>query len=292
MKISDWKSKVQALFRPARRDHAPLIDGPRALSANANHKPVEISILSTGERFVHAPSIGAAAEPRDLSADPHRDELERGAAEGIERWDGTSVRDIDTERFYDYPHLETHTALQASVPVEARAEFWNPAPQNPAYRSSITVLAIDQLGEALVKQYVVEEGRDAEGWSYSVMSADRAAQILRDYGAAADLQLDIADALWDGSLAVQPPAIGATYRGPIVSIEGDSAYQNVGDEIAIEHKLGALVVTNPQQYVGKEVEISYPCGKVGLVRQVDIMALESTALERAGAEKTSTALER
>ncbi|MDG9970288.1 hypothetical protein N7638_19765 [Achromobacter mucicolens] len=292
MKISDWKSKVQALFRPAQPDRADVSKGPRSLSADGERKPVEISIISTGERFVHAPSIGAPAKSRELSADPHRDGPARDAAEQIERWDGRSVRDIDTERFYDYPHLETHTALQDSVPVQARAELWHPAPHDPAYRSSITVLAIDQLGEALVKQYVVDDSRDAEGWSYSVMSADLAAEILRDYGATADLKLDIADDLWDGSLPVQPAAIGATYRGPLLSIEGDSAYQNVGDEIAIEHKLGALVVTNPQQYVGKEVEISYPCGKVGLLREVDTLALGPTALQKSEAEKSLNAMER
>lgn len=292
MKISDWKSKFQALFRPALPDRAAVSNDPRALSANADRKPVEISILSTGERFVHAPSLGQATESRALSADPHRDELERGAAERIDRWDGRSVRDIDTERFYDYPHLETHTQLQASVPVQARAEFWNPAPQDPAYRSSITVLAIDQLGEALVKEYVVDDARDAEGWSYSVMSADRAAQLLRDYGAAADLKLDVADDLWDGSLPVQPAEIGATYRGQIVSIRGDIACQIVGDEIAIEHRISTLAISDPQQYVGKEVEICYPCGKVGLVRQVDTLALEVNTLQKLGVEKTSGALER
>lgn len=292
MKISDLKVKLQALFRPTQSDRAPPSNGPRAPSADGVRKPVEISIISTGERFVHAPSLGPATESRDLSADPHRDELERDAAERIERWDGRSVRDIDTERFYDYPHLETHTALQDSVPVQARAEWWQPGPHDPAYRSSITVLAIDQLGEALVKQYVVDDARGAEGWSYSVMSADLAAQILRDYGAASDLKLDIADALWDGSLPVQPAEIGATYRGQIVSIRGDIACQIVGDEIAIEHRIGTLAISAPQQYVGKEVEISYPCGKVGLVRQVDTLALEVNTLQKLGVEKTSAALER
>ncbi|KRC69260.1 hypothetical protein ASE30_18725 [Achromobacter sp. Root83] len=291
MKISDWKSNFQALFRPALPDRAAVSNDPRALSANADRKPVEISILSTGERFVHAPPLGPATESRDVSADPHRDELERDAAERIERWDGRSVRDIDAERFYDYPHLERHAALQDSVPVQARAEVWHPRPHDPAYRSSISVLAIDQLGEVLVKQYVVDDARDAEGWSYSVMSADRAAQLLRDYGVAADLKLDIADDLWDGSLPVQPAEIGATYRGQIVSIHGDIACQIVGDEIAVEHRIGTLAISDPQQYVGKEVEISYPCGNVGLLRQVDILAIEATALQKAGAEKLD-ALER
>lgn len=55
MKISDWKSKVQALFRPAQPDRAAASNGPRALSADGERKPVEISIISTGERFVHVP---------------------------------------------------------------------------------------------------------------------------------------------------------------------------------------------------------------------------------------------
>lgn len=293
MKISDWKTKVQALFRPGRHDHAPASNGPRTLAASADRKPVEITVISTGERFVHAPSLeDAVVDPRNLSPDPYHDDLERAAAEGLKRWDGKSVRDIDTERFYDHSHLETHTALQASVPEQARAEFWNPAPKEPAYRSSITVLAVDQLGEALVKEYVVDDSRNAEGWSYSVMSADRAAQLLHEYGAAAELTLDVADALWDGSLPVQPAATGATYRGPILSIRGENAYQIVGDEIAIEHKLGALAIQNPHHYVGQEVEISYPCGTVGLLRQVDTLALEATVLQKPGAEKSAGAFER
>lgn len=292
MKLSDWKTRVQALFRPAQPDRAATAVGPRAVSPNGERKPVEISISSTGERFVHVPSLEAAAESHGLSAESHRDELERDTAELIERWDGRSVRDIDTEIFYDYPHLETHSALQDSVPVHARGQLWHPGPHDPAYRSSITVLAIDQSGEALVKQYVVDDVRNADGCSYSVMSTDLAAETMREHGAAAVLKLDIADAQRDGPLPVQPAAIGATYRGPILSIQGDSAYQDVGDGTAIEHKLGALVVTNPQRYVGQEVEISYPCGKVGLVRQVDGMAMATTALEKVGAERTSAALER
>lgn len=294
MKISDWKSKIQALFRPTKADRADSLSGPRALVARGERKPVEISIISTGERFVHVPSLEAApaaSGSRAEWADQYRDDLERAAAEGIARWDGRSVRDIDTEIFYDYPHLETHAALQYSVPVNARAQLWNTGPSDPAYRSSITVLAIDQLGEALVKRYVVDDVRDADGCSYSVVSTDLAAQLLRDYCAAADLKLDVAHDLWDGSLPVQAAEIGSTYRGEIVSIRGDIACQIVGNEVAIEHRIGALAVSDPRQYVGKEVEISYPCGRVGLVRQVESLALEANALQKAGVDK-SAALER
>ncbi|MCD0501311.1 hypothetical protein LP085_31010 [Achromobacter sp. MY14] len=293
MKISDWKTKVQALFRPAQHDHAPVSNGPRTLAASADRKPVEITVISTGERFVHAPSLeDAVVDPRNLSPDPYYDERERDAADELQRWDGKSVRDIDTERFYDYPGFETHTGLQASVPLNARAELWNPAPEDPAYRSSITVLAIDKSGEALVKNYVVDDYRNAEGWSYSVMSTDRAAQLLRDYGAAADLTLGAAERLQSGTELAQAPIIGATYRGEIVSIEGDTAYQRAEQGVAIAHRVSTLAISNPQQYVGKEVEISYPCGKVGLLRQVDALALEAAALQKPGAEKAAGAFER
>ncbi|KNE24902.1 MULTISPECIES: KfrB domain-containing protein [Achromobacter] len=293
MKISDWKTKVLSLFRPAQHDHAPVLNGPRTLAAIADRKPVGITVISTGERFVHAPSLeDAVVDPRYWSPDSYHDDLERAAADGLKRWNGNSVRDIDTERFYDHPHLETHTALQGSVPKQARAERWNPAPQDPGYRSSITVLAVDQLGEALVKEYVVDDARNAEGWSYSVMSADRAAQLLLEYGAAADLTLGAAERLQNGNEFVQAPNIGATYRGEILSIEGDTAYQRAGQGMPVAHWLGALAVTNPQQYVGKEVEISYPCGKVGLLRQVDALALDPTALQKPGAEKSAGAFER
>ncbi|MNL79283.1 hypothetical protein D3C87_2058500 [compost metagenome] len=53
-----------------------------------------------------------------------------------------------------------------------------------------------------------------------------------------------------------------------------------------------MAISNPQQYVGKEVEISYPCGKVGLLRQVDALALEAAALQKPGAEKSAGAFER
>ncbi|KRA01246.1 hypothetical protein [Achromobacter sp. Root565] len=292
MKFSDWKTKIQAILRPAQHERAPASSNLRGLAADTDRKPVEISIVSTGERFVHVPALEDAAQSRDLSPDPYYDERERDAADELQRWDGKSVRDIDTERFYDYPSFETHTELQASVPLNARAELWNPAPEDPAYRSSITVLAVDKSGESLVKNYVVDDSRNAEGWSYSVMSTDRAAQLLRNYGAATDLTLGTAERLQSGTELVQAPIIGATYRGEIVSIEGDTAYQRAEQGIAIAHKLGALAVTDPQQYVGKEVEISYPCGKTGLLRQVDTLALEATALQKPGAEKSAGAFER
>ncbi|KNE25795.1 KfrB domain-containing protein [Achromobacter spanius] len=291
MKISDWKTKVQALFRPRRHDHAPVSNGPRPLAASADRKPVAHG--AGLEQFVHAPSLeDAVVDPRYLSPDPYHDDLERAAAEGLKRWDGKSVRDIDTDRFYDHPHLETHTALQGSVPKQARAERWNPAPQDHGYRSSITVLAVDRLGEALVKEYVVDDARDAEGWSYTVMSTDRTAQLLRDYDAAADLTLGAAERHQIPTELVQAPIIGATYRGEIVSIEGDTAYQGAGQGMPIAHWLGALAVRNPQQYVGKEVEISYPCGKLGPLRQVDPLALGATALQKPGAEKSAGGFER
>ena len=275
MNFSDWKARVQAIFRTPQHEPAKASTSHRPMAAGNEHQPVEIRIPSTGERFVHVPSLSPsgdlqhAGEEAILDWPDHDAELKRIAAEELQRWDGKSVRDIDTERFYDHPDLETHIALQASVPIQARVQFWNPAPQDQDYRSSITVLAVDQMGEALVKEYVVDDSRDAEGWSYSVMSADRAAQRLREYGAASDLKLDLAGGLPNGERAWEHHAIGETYRGPIHSIKGDTAYQFIDQGRVVEHRVGALAIQDPQQYVGKEVEISYPCGQVGLVLQLD-----------------------
>lgn len=275
MKFSDWKSRIQAIFRAPNQESAKASNPHLTMAPVNDHQPVEIRIPSTGERFVHVPSpsrpgeLQHSGEETGLDLPDHDSELERSAAEGLQRWDGKSVRDIDTERFYDYPNLETHMALLASVPIQARDQFWNPAPQDQDYRSSITVLAVDQMGEALVKEYVVDDSRDAEGCSYSVMSADRAAQRLREYGAASDLKLDLAGGLLNGERAWEHHAIGETYRGPIHSIKGDTAYQFIDQGRVVEHRVGALAIQDPQQYVGKEVEISYPCGQVGLVLQLD-----------------------
>ncbi|MDQ1758253.1 hypothetical protein DAI43_17205 [Achromobacter xylosoxidans] len=280
MKLADRKSRIQALFRAPNQEPDKAPNPRHTMAAVNDHQRVEIRIPSTGERFVHVPSpsrpgdLQHTSEETSLDLPEHDAELKRSAAEGLQRWDGQSVRDIDTERFYEYPDLETHTALQASVPIQARDQFWNPAPRDQGYRSSITVLAIDQMGEALVKEYVVDDSRNADGWSYSVMSADRAAQHLRDYGAAPDLKLHLAGGLLQGERAWQHTAIGETYRGPIHSIKGDTAYQLIDQERFVEHRVDALAIRDPQQYVGKEVEISYPCGQVGLVLQLDAAKLQ------------------
>lgn len=274
MNFSDWKARVQAIFRTPQHEPAKASTSHRPMAAANEHQPVEIRIPSTGERFVHVPSLSPpgdlqyAGEEAILDWPDHDAELKRSAAEELQRWDGKSVRDIDTQRFYDHPDLETHVALQASVPIQARVQYWNPAPQDQGYRSSITVLAVDKMGEALVKEYVVDDSRDADGWSYSVMSSDRAAQRLREYGAAPDLKLDLAGGRLNGERSWALPAVGETYRGPIHSIKGDTAYQLTDQERVVEHRVSALATHNPQQYVDKEVEISYPCGQIGLVLQL------------------------
>ncbi|WLW63608.1 hypothetical protein RA224_09355 [Achromobacter aegrifaciens] len=82
------------------------------------------------------------------------------------------------------------------------------------------------------------------------------------------------------------------FTAEVVAIEGDAAYRRGVLNTAIAHSISTLAISNPQQYVGKEVEISYPCGNVGLLLQVDALALEAAALQKADAEKTASVLER
>lgn len=298
MKLSDWKARLQALFRPAPRDLAqPALQQASPAKTNAG-KPVEIFIPSTGERFIHDPSLTRQTSELDLS-DEHGsirppdifEAREQAVAQTLQRWDGRSVRDIPVAHFYDHPELEGHPVLQATVPVIARQERWHPAPQDPAYRTSVTVLAIDQAGQALIKHYAVDDSRDADGWSYSVLPLDQATQLLREHGMVERLDLESTKHLLHGAMQVQSAMAGATYRGQILAIEGDIAYQAAGTHHAIEHQVGKLAIEDPHLFIGKAVEISYPCGQVGLVRQIDGLAHQ--APERAHlAEKTQGGLER
>lgn len=218
---------------------------------------------------------------------------ERAAADAFARWDGRSVRDLDTEPFYDSPHLERHPALQRTVPEMTRQQLWNSAEQRFSVRSSVTLLAVDDLGEALVKGYVVNDDLNADGQIYRVMSIERALALIHEYGASLDLKTDpnhdlgFTEGLRNGSIPVslKSPEFGATYRGTFVMIHGDLAYQMVGGVTAIAHRASALAITDPQQYVGKIVDISYPCGQVGLVRQVETIAHEAWSFEKPAAEK-------
>ena len=297
MKFPDWKARIQALFRAPQHENLKGPDIHRTTAAINGPQAVEIRIPSTGERFVHDLSLSPpgdlqrSANEDGLDFADHDEEFKRAADEALNRWDGRSVRDIATDNFFEHPQFESHPALQSTVPQQARAQFWHPSPDDPDYRSSMTVLAVDQQGEALVKRYAVDDRRDAEGWSYNVLPKDQAIDLLQEYGASADLKLDAVDSFLAGASHVHSPVIGATYRGEILSIEGGMAYQAVGEGTAIAHKISALAITNPAQYMGKDVEISYPCGHVGLVRPVDGMAHSLSERENF-AEKTAAGFER
>ncbi len=305
MKISDLKAKFQALLRPAQPDRAPVSNGPRALSADGERKPVEISIISTGERFVHVPStpqpgeVSHAAGEKDADTiDPyeqHMAALEREALAKLRQWDGKSVSDIDVGVFDDFRNLEDHPVMRETVPTPVvRKDFLNPSPLDENAAEMVTLLAVDTQGQALLKTQLWHHVSDFEQTTYDVMPIAEAIDQLQQHGASKDLTLVIGDTLWRGTTPaeVKPAEIGATYRGAILDVQGSMVYQLVSDSAAVAHDAGRMSVPDPQRFVGKEVEISYPCGKVGLVRQVDTLALQTTALHKAGAEKTSAALER
>jgi len=304
MKISDLKAKFQALFRPAQPDRALVSNGPRALSVDGERKPVEISIISTGERFVHVPSssqpgeVSHAADQLDVepadSYEQHVAALEREAEEKLSRWDGKSLSDIDTNALDDFWNLGSHPVLRDTVPVAARNAFVNPSPLNENDIEIVKLLAVDQQGQALLKRDLGHQVSDFDETYYHVMPLAEALDELQQHGASKDLTLVIGETLWRGSTPadVKPAEVGATYRGAVRDVQGSTVYQLVSAGTAIAHDAGRMSVPDPQRFVGKEVDISYPCGKVGLVREVEAVALEATTLQKAGAEKTSAALER
>ncbi|WBX89168.1 KfrB domain-containing protein [Achromobacter mucicolens] len=305
MKISDLKAKFQALFHPAQPHRAPVSTGSRALSANADRDPVEISVPSTGERLLHAPSssrpgeISHAADQMDVdpadSYEQHLAALEREAEAKLRLWDGKSVGDIDAGVFDDFRNLEDHPVMRETVPTPVvRKDFLNPSPLDENAIEIVTLLAVDVQGQALLKTRLGHHVSDFEQTTYDVMPIAEAIDQLQQHGASKDLTLVIGETLWRGSTPaeVKPAEVGATYRGAILDVQGSKVYQLVSNGTAIAHDAGRMSVPDPQRFVGKEAEISYPCGKVGLVRQVDTLALEATALHKAGAEKTSAALER
>lgn len=305
MKISDLKVKLQALFRPIQSDRAPLSNGPRALSANGERKPVEISIISTGERFVHVPStprpgeVSHAADQMEVDpADSHEQHLaalEREAEAKLRLWDGKSVGDIDVGVFDDFRNLEDHPVMRETVPTPVvRKDFLNPSPLDENAVEMVTLLAVDTQGQALLKTHLWHHVSDFDQTTYEVMPIAEAIDQLQQHGASKDLTLVIGDTLWRGTTPaeVKPAEVGATYRGAILDVQGSKAYQLVSNGTAIAHDVGRISVPDPLRVVGREVDISYPCGKVGLLRQVDALSLEATALQKQGAEKISAALER
>lgn len=305
MKISDWKSKVQALFRPAQPDRAADSNGPRPLSADGARKPVEISIVSTGERFVHVPSsslpgeVNHAADQKDVepadSYEQHLAALEREALAKLRQWDGKSVGDIDVDVFDDFRNLEDHPVMRETVPTSVvRKDFLNPSPLDENAIEVVTLLAVDVQGQALLKTRLGHHVSDFEQTTYDVMPIAEAIDQLQQHGASKDLTLVIGGTLWRGTTPaeVQPAEVGATYRGAILAVEGGKVYQLVANSTAIAHDAGRMSVPDPLRFVGKEVDISYPCGKVGLLRELDHLGLDANSLQKRGAEKTSAALER
>lgn len=305
MKISDLKAKFQALFHSAQPDRAPLSNGPRALTADDERKPVEISIVSTGERLLHAPSssppgeISHAADQMDVdpadSYEQHLAALEREAEAKLRLWDGKSVGDIDVGVLDDFRNLEDHPVMRETVPTPVvRKDFLNPSPLDENAVEKVTLLAVDTQGQALLKTQLWHHVSDFEQTTYDIMPIAEAIDELQRHGASEDLTLVIGETLWRGSTPaeVKPAEVGATYRGAILDAQGGKVYQLVSNGTAIAHDAGRMSVPDPLRFVGREVDISYPCGKVGLVREVESLALEATALQKAGAEKTSAALER
>ncbi|OWT77033.1 MULTISPECIES: hypothetical protein [unclassified Achromobacter] len=149
---------------------------------------------------------------------------------------------------------------------------------------------MDTQGEALVRRYSVEDYTDAEDWHYEVMPAEQAYALRESYRQARRHAPTLENqteptSVWvlPAIIAIDGPETGERYHGPLNGIQGGKASQEVSDGFYVAHPANALAVDDPQRFVGKTIDIHYPCGIVGLLREA---ALEAAPTQLDHPEKT------
>ena len=56
-------------------------------------------------------------------------------------------------------------------------------------------------------------------------------------------------------------------------------YQRVDDRLYVAHPIETLAVTDPLQFLGKTVDVHYPCNKVGLLQAIDDLKADHARLQ-------------
>lgn len=205
----------------------------------------------------------------------------------IKAWDGVSVSDLPIEALNDYVVPKAALALlKESVPIEYRAEQ-KEAKQYGRNNNSLdwtqskaSIIAIDKQGMALVERYVHSNYDGAEGWSFDVMPQQDSFDLLSAYRASHERAkkeisaevLEAAQHLSEIKLLTDPRARmhavpGHTYSGEIAALEsGGVLLQAVEGGKIVAHQMASLTGEDVRKLLGQNVQISYPCGQVGLVR--------------------------
>lgn len=270
MKLSDLKDKFLDLLRVKQPEIAP--------EPPLEHHP-------------QAELTGRTALDPTTAYQQHLDDMAAALADDLRRWDGKSVKDIPVDRLLEHPSHDAIDALQATVPQAYRDELWGAKdPDDRQLRSALRIIAIDSNGDALVKLSTVDAYLMADGTTYDVMPKGEAFSRHDHFVAAHDqflgrensldqdgprggeLDAESDPLLWDGSVEVNilTAEPSGTYRGVILNIEGYNAYQMLDDGRAcIAHHVRMIFGVDRNDLVGRHVEISYPCGQVGLVRDLD-----------------------
>lgn len=208
------------------------------------------------------------------------EEIDDRLAADLARWDGRTIRDLETERFTHFEHQEHHARLHESVPLEYRGEVWEPADAHAAYRQrGIEILALDAEGMALVKDVYVYTDVGFDKSTYRTMNAAEAVarvdayrtglqhaaeatiEILEPEALEGPTELDVADSEFS-----HIPEPGNTYIGPILRVEDDCAFQQVEGFGVVIHDLRHFVDRTQISSGELCVELCYPHGRVGLVR--------------------------
>ncbi|TFL14024.1 hypothetical protein CSC67_07580 [Pusillimonas caeni] len=222
----------------------------------------------------------------------------------VANWSGTSVRDLVDSNYQLicdlYPKELMSERLQLTVPDEYRGEVYAAKSEHPnaviAMSNSLasitrgaSIIAIDESGEALVNLYTCFDYEDAEDMNYKFMPREEAFELIDNYRLShaisgfeqrllpADFDyaslsrplehVDLAQYL-DGEFEKLQSVPGQTYRGVIVEASNGTLVQDIGAAYRVAHDDARLVGLGPDSLVGREVEIRYSHGQIGIVQEV------------------------
>lgn len=305
MALKDWTKKITDFWKSPRQDVSAERE---TLSKNIlilreslgeGTGQTELSNLRNQEDAHEIDPFHAANGFDDWEQD-RRAELQ----ERIDAWSGASVHELEDlnlmEISYSSEHLLHSERLLQTVPDNYRGEvreadrestdaFQAMTNSMAGSSSSATILAIDQAGEALVREYVADLYTDAEGWSFTTMPKEQAFTLVDNYRSSHEIvnqfisgqlparfnyleseselrMLIVAQYLPDEFQEVKPES-GQTYRGNILHRTDVWVAQDIGDGQCVVHDAKCLVGATPS--VGEDFEIHYPQGQVGLVREAN-----------------------
>ncbi|MEQ7922787.1 hypothetical protein ABQX22_26640, partial [Xanthomonas sp. WHRI 1810A] len=86
--------------------------------------------------------------------------------------------------------------------------------------------------------------------------------------------------------AIARPVTGESYVGRIEAVSGETVLQRVSADQVISHERGLLAGADPASLVGQNVEVRYPLGTIGVVREAFSQQMPEAVKDIKGLEKS------